>query len=132
SRSVAKYSAEAARAYLLRARHDSAAAVRSFMTLSDTLCLRCDTDRLTTARLLEATHRSAAADKILRQRIFSAIAPIEVLMALDRGKVAESLGQKDVARRCYRLVVDAWSRGDPEAQTFAREAKRRLVRIGGS
>ena len=129
---IAKYYADAARGYLLLARHDSAAALRGFLALSDTLCLRCDLDRLTTARLLAANHQAAAAEKILRQRIFSVVTPTEVVMALERGKAAESLGEKSTASRCYRMVVEAWGRGDPEAQAIVSDARAGLRRVGGS
>jgi hypothetical protein len=88
----ARYNVAAARAYLSLARHDTVGALREFTALSDTSCLRCDLDQLTTAQLLAGAHRYAEADKILRQRLFSSITPTEIAMALERGKVGNSFG----------------------------------------
>src|SRR5437868_5194561 len=45
---LARYDAAVARAYLSLVRNDTASAVTGFASLSDTSCLRCDLDRLTT------------------------------------------------------------------------------------
>ena len=131
NRAVARYNSATARAYMLLARRDTAGALGAFAVLSDTLCLRCDYDRLTTARLLVNARRFAEADTILRQRIFSAVTPTEIVMALERGRVAEALGQRDNAVRAYQLVTDAWGRGDPEAQSLVSFARGRLAKLGG-
>jgi eukaryotic-like serine/threonine-protein kinase len=125
----ARYNSAAARAYLALARRDTATALTAFAALSDTACLRCDLDRLTTARLLAGAGRFAEADKILRQRLFSAVTPTEIVMAMERGKVATALGHKSDARRCFQLVVQAWARGDPAARTWVVEAQRGLSRL---
>ena len=119
----------AARAYLALARHDTATALSGFSALSDTSCLRCDLDRLTTAQLLSHAKRFAEADKILRQRLFSSVTPTEIMMALERGKVATALGHKSDARRSFELVVRAWGNGDAGARTRVAEAQRGLSRL---
>jgi serine/threonine-protein kinase len=124
----ARYNAAAARAYLSLARHDTATALSAFSALSDTSCLRCDLDRLTTAQLLSHAKRFAEADKILRQRLFSSVTPTEIMIALERGKVATALGQKSDARRCFELVVRAWGNGDAGARTRVVDAQRGLSR----
>jgi serine/threonine protein kinase len=124
------YDAQAARAYLLLARHDTAGAVKAFALLSDTLCLRCDQDHLTAARLLAKRRDFGGADKILRQRLYSLVSPTEIMMALERARVAEAAGHRDVAVRDYQLVANAWGRGDPEVQSFVREARERIRRLG--
>jgi len=126
------YEAQAARAYLFLARRDTANAVKAFALLSDTLCLRCDGDHLMTARLLERGRDFGAADKILRQRLYSLLTPAEIVIALERGKLAEAAGQRDVALRSYRLVLRAWERGDPEVQTLVQDARAGIRRLGGS
>jgi hypothetical protein len=126
----ARYNSAAARAYLALARHDTATALTAFTALSDTACLRCDLDRLTTARLLASARRFAEADKILRQRLFSAVTPTEIVMAMERSKVATALDHKSDARRCFRLVIDAWQRGDPVARRWVADAQRGLTRLG--
>ena len=53
-RPTSDYESSAARAYLLLARKDTSAARAAFSALPDTMCLRCDFDHLTAARLLAA------------------------------------------------------------------------------
>jgi serine/threonine-protein kinase len=125
------YDSEAARAYMLLARRDTANAVKAFAALSDTVCLRCDQDHLTTARLLARGRDFAAADKILRQRLYSLVTPVEIVFAMERGKIAESARQRDVALRSYWLVVRAWGMGDPEVRGYVEEAKAGIRRLGG-
>jgi serine/threonine-protein kinase len=125
------YDSQAARAYLFLARRDTANAVKAFALLSDTLCLRCDGDHLMTARLLARGRDFGAADKILRQRLYSLVTPAEIVIALERGKVAEAAGQREVALRSYRLVLRAWERGDPEVQTLVQEARAGIRRLAG-
>jgi serine/threonine-protein kinase len=126
-----EYDSQAANAYLLLARRDTANAMKAFAQLSDTLCLRCDQDHLTTARLLAKGRAFGDADKILRQRLYSLVTPQEIVFALERGKVAEAAGQRDVARKSYGLVIKAWWRGDREVQALVQDARAGLRRIGG-
>jgi len=130
-RPVSDYDAQIARAYLFLARRDTANAVKAFALLSDTLCLRCDGDHLTAARLLARGRDFGAADKILRQRLYSLVTPAEIVIALERGKVAEAAGQREVALNLYRLVLRAWERGDPEVQTLVQDARAGIRRLGG-
>jgi serine/threonine protein kinase len=125
------YDTQAARAYLFLARRDTANAVKAFALLSDTLCLRCDQDHLMTARLLARGRDFGAADKILRQRLYSLVTPAEIVIALERGRVAEAAGEREVARRSYGLVIRAWERGDPEIQPLVQEARAGIRRLGG-
>jgi serine/threonine-protein kinase len=124
------YEARAARAYLMLAKKDTGAARNAFSELSDSLCLRCDFDHLTAARLLKVDRRYGAADKILRQRLYTVLTPTEVVMALERGKVAQADGKDDVARRAFELVIRAWGRGDPELQPIVRDAQESIRRLG--
>jgi serine/threonine-protein kinase len=113
-----------------RARRDSAAALRSFGALSDTLCLSCYLDRLSEARLLIARRRYAEADTLLRQRLYTVLTPAEVWIAVERGRVARLLGDSARAVRAYSLVVSAWQRGDPEVQPMVDEARAALRALG--
>ncbi|HET6761687.1 MAG TPA: hypothetical protein VFH13_06280, partial [Gemmatimonadaceae bacterium] len=126
-----EYDSQAAQAYLFLAHSDTASAANAFGLLSDTLCLRCDQDHLANALLLAKRRNFVAADKILRQRLYSYLTPGEIIMALARGKVAEAAGQRDIALRSYRLVVSAWARGDPEVQGHVQEAQAGIRRLGG-
>lgn len=122
----ATHDAGAARAYLKLAAHDTTASLQSFAQLSDTLCLTCYVDRLTEARLLAARKQWVSADRLLRQRVYAAITPIEILMAMERGRVALQLKDTQTAARSFALVVNAWERGDPELQSMVEEARRAL------
>jgi serine/threonine-protein kinase len=125
------YDSQAAQAYLLLARRDSTSAAAAFALLSDTICLRCDQDHLTNAQLLAKRRDFASADKILRQRLYSYLTPIEIVIAFERGKIAELGGNREIAVRSYRRVIDAWFQGDPEVQRFVREAEAGIRRLGG-
>jgi len=63
--------------------------------------------------------------------LYSLVTPAEIVIALERGKVAEAAGQRDIARKSYGLVIKAWELGDPEARTLVQEARAGLRRIGG-
>ena len=128
--STSGYESRAARGYLMLARKDTAAARVEFSALSDTLCLRCDFDHLTAARLLASDRRFGPADKILRQRLYSVLTPAEVVMALERGKAAQADGKNDIARRSFELVVRAWGQGDPELKAIVQNVRERLRRLG--
>ena len=129
---VSDYDSHAAQAYMFLARHDTTNAIKAFALLSDTLCLRCDQDHLTAARLLAKRRDYGAADKLLRQRLYSLVSPAEIVIALERGRVAEAAGRRDVAVSSYSQVVRAWARGDPELQGFVRDARERILRLGRS
>jgi hypothetical protein len=120
----------AAQAYLDLARHDTAAAIRSFAQLSDTLCLGCYIDRLTEARLLAARGRLDEADALLRQRLYTVMTPAEVWIALERGRVARRRNDRRTAVRAFGLVARAWQSGDPEVQPMVAEARSALGALG--
>jgi DNA-binding transcriptional ArsR family regulator len=124
------YDAQAARAYLFLARRDTANAVKAFALLSDSLCLRCEQDHLTAAKLLARGRDFAAADKILRQRLYALMTPTEIVFAFERGKVAQAWGKREIAIRSYQLVIRAWGRGDPEVQPFVQAAQEGIRRLG--
>jgi hypothetical protein len=115
---------------LFLARRDTANAVKAFARLSDTLCLRCDQDHLMAAKLLAKGRDFGAADKILRQRLYSLVTPAEIVFAFERGKVAEAWGKRDIAVRSYQRVIRAWGRGDPEVQPFVKAAQEGIRRLG--
>ena len=135
TRLVAAHDAGAARAYGLLAKRDTARAIRGFATLSDTLCLSCYMDRLAEARLLASAGELQAADRLLRQRLYTWMTPMEVLIALERGRIARRRNDRETAVRAFSLVADAWQRGDPEVQPMVQEARlalRELSRGGSS
>ena len=125
----AQYRGASTRAYMSLARRDTAAALTTFATLSDTLCISCYVDRIRYARLLAASGRLGDAEKLLGERINSLLTPMEVWMALDRGRVAGKLGKPDDALRAYSLVVAAWSGGDEVLQPLVLEAKKEINKL---
>jgi len=129
---LATYDVASARAYLTLARADTAHAIEQFVTLSDTLCLSCYYDRLTTAELLVARGKYADADRLVRQRVYAMLTPVELLMAMQRARIAEHLGNSRSAMRDYARVASAWRAGDPEVQPFVREASRQLAALGSA
>jgi serine/threonine-protein kinase len=122
-RNMAQYNASAARAFLVLARGDSAGATKAFQELPDSLCLRCDFDRLETARLLTRAGNLDAADRILRQRLYSAVTPMEITMAFNRAQLASKTRKPEVGKAASGFVVDAWERGDPEVQPIVTQAR---------
>jgi lipopolysaccharide biosynthesis regulator YciM len=57
--------------------------------------------------------------------------PLHVMATLQRGQIAERLGEREIAVECYQRVVDLWRRADPELQHYVREAQDGLARLTG-
>jgi hypothetical protein len=130
-RTMFRHDRGAARAYLALAERDTAAAIRAFAALPDTLCLGCYVDRLVEAQLLAARGRLDDADQLLRQRLYTALTPAEVWIAFERARVARRRNDRRTAVRAYALVADAWRWGDPEVQPMVEEARAALRALGG-
>jgi len=134
ARGPMRYGAEAAHAYLAVGRRDTADAVRRLTTLPDSLCPSCGTmPRLTLVQLLVARGRDREAAEQLQRGAptFNQFEPTAVLLALERARVHERLGNRDEAITSYRFVADVWVHADPELQPFVEEAKAALKRLGG-
>jgi len=129
------YVIAATRAFLALARGDSAEALRLFDARPDTACFgTCVIDDLVHVQLLAARGRPAdAAARLERPLVgFSpGIMPVEVLRALERGRVNERLGNRDRAIEGYSLVVQAWRNPDPELLPYVTEARAALARLAG-
>jgi serine/threonine-protein kinase len=132
ARRGARYRSASTRAYLSLVRRDSADALKRFAALSDTLCILCYVDRLYTARLLAAKGRMEEANNLLGQRLSTLITPAEIMIALERGRVAAKLGKRDDALRAFGLVAAAWATGDPVLRPYVDEARRESQKLGGS
>ena len=129
-RRVGIYSGAAARAYVLLARSDTGA-LAAFLTLSDTLCRTCYVDQQYLARLLArdpARRKQALA--LLALRPSTVLTPMEIPIALERGKLEELLGDRAAASRDFEFVIAAWGKGDPETQPWVREARAHLAAVG--
>ncbi len=131
SRRGARYRALSTRAYLSLATHDTDNAVKQFAALPDTLCIACYMDRLQAARLLFAKGNADAADNLLNQRLNNLITPTEILIAMERGRIAAKQGRNAEAIKAFRLVSEAWAPGDPAVKSYVDEAKREIAKAGG-
>ena len=130
-RAVARYAADAGRAYATLARGDTAEAVRRFTALPESVCA-CAFDRVITAQLLSGRGRHAEAAALLdRSRPVGMPGVVEGLRRLERARAAEHLGQREVALEDYAYVATLWRSADPELRPLAREALEALRRLGG-
>jgi eukaryotic-like serine/threonine-protein kinase len=123
TRGMAEYDEAVAGAYTALARRDSAAALRLFTALSDSVCLGCFRDRLTTARLLAARGEDRRALELLRERLYVILSPTEVLYAVERARVARRLGDAATAADAEAFTAGAWSAADPGLQRLAQSAR---------
>jgi DNA-binding SARP family transcriptional activator/tetratricopeptide (TPR) repeat protein len=126
----AEYDTAAARAHLLLARGDTAAALGRFRSLPDTLCSACYIDRLIRAQLMAARGRDREALVDLAEPLDAFLTPLEVVFALERGRVAERLGEREEAEHSYGFVADAWARADSELRAYVAAARAGLTRAG--
>jgi hypothetical protein len=129
-RFAATYDTAAAQAHLALAQGDTTGALARFTVLPDTLCPRCYPDRLVRARLLASQNRLPEAMRDLREPLVAYLSPFELLFALERGRVAERLGELKEAGDSYTFVATSWARGDPEVQALVQTARAGLARVG--
>jgi serine/threonine-protein kinase len=126
------YLAASARAYLALIRADSTGAIQQFLALPHGACPYCYQDQLTLARLLVDRGRDREAWPILRGEHPSATLapfPSAVLWELLRARVAERIGEREVAIRAYSWVTGMWRNADPELQPYVTEAREGLARL---
>jgi tetratricopeptide (TPR) repeat protein len=125
-------------AYLLLARGDSSGALLRLESIPDTLCAvdafsgNCFYGKLTLARLLAARGAYRPAAELLDRwcmRAEGGPLGFRVMTVLERGRIAEQLGEREKAVESYRFVADAWRRADPELQPYATEAREALNRL---
>jgi hypothetical protein len=124
----------AATAYLALARADSMRALGLFQAVPDSLCVvnDCYYEKLTEARLLNALGQAREAGSLLDRWVWSGGSALFVLGILERGRIAEALGEREKARDAYQFVIDAWRRADPELQRYVAEARNGLTRVVAS
>ncbi len=125
---VRDYAAHAARAYVTLLRGDSAAALRAFTALPDSVCgmVSCRFQKLTQARLLQAVGEDRRAIEVLDRW-----AGLERLAVLERARLAERLGDREKAVKSYQFVADVWRHADPELRPYVMEARKGLERLTG-
>jgi serine/threonine-protein kinase len=129
------YLTAASHAFLALARGDSAEALRLLDALPDTACFgACVIDDLVHVQLLAARGRLADAKTRLERPpvgFSPGLLPVEVLRALERGRVYERLGDRESAIAGYALVARAWRDADPELKAYVDEARAGLARLAG-
>jgi hypothetical protein len=121
--------AQAAPAYLALARRDTARALEQFMALPDSLCMVCAFERLARVRLLAAKGRDREAAARLEAPLQPGPEGLEVVWALERGRVNERLGNRAKAVEAYSIVVQSWMHPDSELQPVVAEARAALGRL---
>jgi TolB-like protein len=127
-------SVAAGRAYLALAKRDTASALRQLLTTTDTLHECWYDHRLATAQLLIATHREhEAAERLARRwpgtsRCSNGVD--DVIWTMERARIFEQLGLRDLAATNYAFVAAAWRTADPELQGYVRESHDALERLG--
>jgi serine/threonine-protein kinase len=126
-----RYQVELGRVYLALGRRDTTEALRRLLALPDSLCRGCRLPTLHRAQLLAARGRDQEAASHLDVEVLQFWDPTVVLLALERGRVNERLGNRNKAVDAYQFVADAWIRADPELRRFVEEAKAALKRLGG-
>jgi eukaryotic-like serine/threonine-protein kinase len=129
SRAFLPFYTQAAPAYLALARRDTTRALEEFMALPDSLCMVCVFERLTRVRLLSAKGRDEEARARLEAPISNFSEAMEVVWALERGRVNERLGRRDRAAEAYSFVARTWMHADPELQPTVSEARVALARL---
>ncbi len=125
------YDAAATAPYLALARRDTAAALRGFAALPDSLCPDCYLERYAQGRMLAVLGRNEEAALLLDQALVTPAyqPPSSVLWALERGRVNGRLGNRDKARAAFSFIATVWRHADPELQPYVTEAKAALARL---
>ncbi|NNG16694.1 MAG: protein kinase [Gemmatimonadales bacterium] len=129
---VATYFGTAARAHLAVARGDSAGALELLEALPTWPCYSCYHEEHTRARLLAASGRHGEAVELLDRMPFHLQhgPPAEaVLVALERGRIHERLGNVDDAIAAFSFVINAWRSPDPELEPFVEESRTAIARL---
>jgi serine/threonine-protein kinase len=119
-------------AFLALARGDSTSALQMLEARPDSICLvtSCFFSKLIEARLLAARGEDRKAASLLdRYRWSNSV--FFVIATMERGQIAERLGERNLAVENYQRVVDFWRRADPELQPYVREAQDGLARLTG-
>jgi hypothetical protein len=106
--------------------------LRLFQAIPDTLCFEhwdCHYGKLTEAQLLNALGQPRQAGAILDRWIWKDHNVSFVLGTLERGRIAERLGERQKAMDSYQYVADVWRGADPELQPFVVEARNAIARL---
>ncbi len=135
----ARADASLARAALALARRDTAEALRQFVAFPDSLCGGLSSSlapslaplHLMRFELLAATGHDREAARLFDQQVTAPLTIGSVIATLERGRIAERLGDRVTAVRMYRFVVSVWGKADPELRVSVEEARVALTRLTG-
>jgi hypothetical protein len=91
----------------------------------------CFFERVTQMRLAASLGQDRSAAELYDRSIFGRHLHATAIPAtLERGRIAERLGQRDKAIQSYRFVADVWRNADPELQPYVSVARDGLKRVG--
>ncbi len=124
---VINYVVGSMHAYVALARGDTATATRLFDALPDTL-VNLPFDRFVTARLIGKTNPKRAF--ALLERHTPSPDLLFTVRELERGRLAEKVGDRERAVDAYSFVAAAWHNADaPQLRDGAKEARDALQRL---
>jgi hypothetical protein len=120
----ARYRGAAAGAYLTLLRGDSTRAEHLLRAIPDSLCVvsDCFYEKVTLAQLLAARGELRGARELLDRWRWSGGKASFVLATLERGRLAERLGDRAAAIADYQYVAARWRHADSELQRYVSEA----------
>jgi hypothetical protein len=131
--SLGSHGSHAAHAYLALALGDTATAIERLSGLAPWCwSIECDHETLTLARLLAGLERDREALRqyaLVPTPMHRAPSPEAVLIAFERGRLQERLGQRIEAVRSYEYVAAAWRDADPALRHYADAALEGLKRL---
>ncbi len=120
----------AARAYLALAQGDSAAALRTFLSIPMAMCGVAPCAPVATARLLAAAGRDAEAARVIdRAWITLSQAVSAPKAALLRGEMAERANDRPTARMWYARAIAQWETGGDAVRPTVQAAREGLKRV---
>ena len=135
----ARADASLGRAALALARRDTGEALRRFLAFPDSLCAHLYGSlspslaplHMVRFQLLAATGRDREAALVFDQQVTVPLTASSVMATLQRGSIAERLGDRPTALRHYQFVLAVWRNADPELQPYVAKAHAALKRLGG-
>jgi hypothetical protein len=89
----------------------------------------CYYEKLTEARLLNRLGQARRAGAVLDRWVWSGGNALLVFGVLERGRIAEGLGERRKAKDSYQFVIDVWRQADPQLQSYVTEARNGLTRV---
>jgi tRNA A-37 threonylcarbamoyl transferase component Bud32 len=125
-KALMSYFSSSARAYASLARGDTAAATREFDSLPDSIVV-IPVDRFVRARLVARQNPRRALTLLQSKSAYDIMVPAR---ALQRARLAERLGERQLAVQSYARVADLWQNADAQQLRDARdEARAALQRL---